>query len=52
MTKSTRNSDKPEANTSVKAGQRRRLSHDLDVAAAEPSLEWSRAEKELRLSSG
>lgn len=29
--------------------QRCRLSHDLDVAAAEPSIEWSKAAKKLGL---
>jgi len=29
--------------------QRRRLSHDLDVAAAEPSIPWSEAAKQLGL---
>jgi len=42
----------PKDNDKITAGQRRRLSRDLDVAAAEPSIAWSRAEKELRLSSG
>lgn len=29
--------------------QRQRLIHDLDVAAAEPSIPWSEAAKKLRL---
>lgn len=29
--------------------QRQRLSHDLDVAAAEPSIPWSEAAKQLGL---
>lgn len=33
----------------VTAEQRRRLSHDLDVAAAEPSIPWSAAATQLGL---
>jgi len=33
----------------ISTEQRRRLSHDLDVAAAEPSIPWNEAAKKLGL---
>jgi hypothetical protein len=36
--KGVRKSDRPDPVPSITTGQRRRLSHDLDAAAAEPSI--------------
>jgi hypothetical protein len=43
-----RNSDKSQKTGKITARQRRCLSRDLDVAAAELSIAWHKAEKKLR----